>query len=262
MRHVPSSVSTRTSSLPSPSMSDASAFVSAISATRCAAPSVPLPLPASTVRSWAVVALRTSSFPSLLKSPTATTCPNVLALIGVPNVPLPLPSDTWRDPSLSPEMGADIDTRSVMPSPLKSPGQTLRFSAVNRVMLTVGSGLDAALSGRSATPAIPTSAAIPRASNERRIMTCSCKETDGSTNEAVAVAGRCARFVPGLLQAVNENRGGEIAVYMNAAAESSPETRHGECAQCFAQGETAFVNTGKSWQNGADESLNGKFRDE
>src|SRR5439155_22588102 len=40
-----------------------------------------------------------------------------------------------------------------------------------RVMFTVGGGLDAALRERSATPAIPASAAITRASKRRRIMT-------------------------------------------------------------------------------------------
>jgi hypothetical protein len=49
---------------------------------------------------------------------------------------------------------------------------------------------------------------------------------------------------------------------MNTAAESCPETRHRERAQSFAQVETGFIDPGKRWQNGADESLNGTFRDE
>ena len=37
--------------------------------------------------------------------------------------------------------------------------------------------------------------------------------------------------------------------------------RHGRRLTVSAQIETAFIYPGKPWQNGADESFNGKFRD-
>src|SRR5581483_7674688 len=217
---------TARSSLPSPSKSAGMAKVmsSATALPICTgAANVPSPRPAmyrSGMSVASVTSAMRSSFPSWLKSATASTLPRTPVDAGAAKLPSPFPSATTIV-DVAPA-GALDDTRSILPSPLKSPASVRPESDSRRTDIDARGRAVCAAMGRSPSPTINDRVtATPNADTRARLIDVLSESIKRSRAVACCVPGRLWDF--GRYNAFN----------MKSVAEAAPKT--------FSERSTSFT---------------------